>query len=127
MFWSVVSINCATVVNNPEMSVMRCLLVADSSSGTCQTVLHAVVICDPSSGGSGTGGHAFFLCAVESKRHLVEVYDDSWCFGSALGPGSSTISRNRQGNVLHFRDAQEVTQEWTGLGNLLSLRWGDEW
>ena len=123
MFWSVISINCATVINNPKISVVCCLLVADSSSGTCQTVLHAVVTWDPSSGGSHTGGHAFFLCALASKSQLVEVYTDSWCFGCELGPGVCTcvpLAETRQGNVLPFRDAREVMQEWTDMDNPLT-------
>lgn len=104
------------------MSVMRCLLVADSSSGTCQTVLHAVVICDPSSGGSRTGGHAFFFVQwrvnVTWWKYVLTLDALALHWGLAHVP----LAETRQGNVLHFRDAQEVTQEWTDLGNLLSLR-----
>lgn len=124
MFWSVISINCATVINNPKISAVRCLLVADSSSGTGQTLFCMQLSPGiPAQEAATLGDMLFLLCALASKSQLVEVYTDSWCFGCELGPGVCAcvpLAETRQGNVLPFRDAWEVMQEWTDMDNPLT-------
>lgn len=69
MFSSVLSIDQATVINDPKISVIHWPLICDGSSEIYQALFHVYSSFeDPSLGSSPTLGPFFFFFVVEDKN-----------------------------------------------------------
>lgn len=129
-FWSVVSINCATVIYDLKMSVIRCLLGCDCSSEICQALFH--MWSSPriaAQGDSLTLGHAVFLWwRVKIRRTGGDIY---WLLMLLLWTGiwnvcSCIISQSKAGKYTPLRGMHGKScgsgREWI----ILSPKWSNE-